>query len=386
MIDWTRLLSACPQAGDWVRFCARRNDAPKIVVWNVTSKCNFRCLHCYANASAKKSPSELSRNQAEHFLADLAGMGTQVVIFSGGEPLLREDVLEMGKFARDKGLRPVLSTNGSLITKDAAGKIVESGFAYCGVSLDGGQKTHDRFRRKKGAYCKTLAGLRNCQNAGLKVGVRFTLTLQTAADLPDVFEFVEREAIPRLCIYHLAYSGRATRLLKQDLTHRQRRNVMEFVWAKSLDFLRRRVDTEVLTVDNHADAAWIYLKVSSQTPRKAGEVLRLLEMQGGNSSGVDLAAVDSEGNVYADQFLTTRVLGNIRSRPFSEIWSDNQIGILQALRNRLPFLKGRCRRCRFVGICNGNLRARAEAVTGDLWGEDPSCYLTDEEVYDGKGI
>lgn len=380
MISWTKLLTGEYQENESLRYSGREDRIPKIVVWNATSLCNFNCRHCYLDASRIKAPDELNNREAKNFIADLSELGVSALIFSGGEPLLRKDIFGLAGYARDRGIRTALSTNGALITKSAAKKIRESKFHYVGISLDGRELTHDKFRQHRLAYRRALEGLRNCQDEGLKTGLRFTLTKYNFKDLAYVFELAEKESVSRLCLYHLVYSGRGKGLSRQDLNHRETRGVLEFIWRKTLDFYERSVKIEVLSVDNHADGVWIYLKLKRHGSGRAKAALKLLEAQGGNGSGSAIACIGHRGDIYADQFLRTHSLGNIRQRKFSAVWQDDQNSFLLALRNRKARLLGRCKKCAYLTMCNGNFRARAEAVFGNLWREDPACYLTDKEI------
>ena len=267
-----------------------------------------------------------------------------------------------------------------LITNDLARKIRDEGFDYVGVSLDGIGENNDRFRGKRGAFDCALRGIRSCLSAGQNVGVRFTVTRHNLGDLEGLVDLVEREGIRRICFYHLVYAGRGGDMRGDDLTHEETRRCVDRLgeWAASL--ASRGVPTEVLTVDNHADGPYIYMKLERENPTRAKTALDFLRASGGNRSGIGIANVDSLGNVHPDQFLQSVSVGNVRERKFSELWQDAPHEILRRLRDRQSSLKGRCARCRFLDICNGNFRARAEAVSGDLWGEDPACYLTDEEI------
>lgn len=378
MISWTDLLGSKITQLDQGRY--HLNTRLQVVVWNITSRCNLRCQHCYFEATGKIDPNELKSKEARDFIEDLAEFKVPVLLFSGGEPLLRKDIFELAKFAKDRGIKPVLSTNGSLITEEVAKKIKQAGFSYVGISLDGMEQTNDCFRRKKGAFTQTLVGIRNCQKVGLKVGLRFTLTKHNFKDLAYMFDLVEQESIPRFCIYHLVYIGRAGNNRVMDLSHKEKRQALEIIWQRSLKFCQRGLNIEVLTVDNHADGVWLYLKLKSLNPQKAKRALGLLKAQGGNSSGEKIGAVDNCGNIYPDQFWRTHLLGNIRKSKFSKVWQENGSSFLQDLRHRSLLLKGRCQRCIFLLICNGNFRARAEAVFKDPWAPDPACYLTEKEI------
>jgi radical SAM protein with 4Fe4S-binding SPASM domain len=313
-------------------------------------------------------------------IEDLARFGSPVILFSGGEPLLRKDLLLLAQLATDKGMRAVISTNGTLITQKMAGELKRIGLSYVGVSLDGMQRTNDRFRGVKGAFAAALRGIRNCQEAGIKVGLRFTINRQNASDIPEIFTLLEMEKIPRICFYHLVYAGRGTRLMEEDLGHQETRKIVDTIIDRTQDLHERNKPVEVLTVDNHADGPYLYLRMLRERSPRAAEVLKLLQMNEGNSSGVGIGCVSWDGSVHADQFWRHYSFGNIRQRPFSEIWMDRREPLMAKLKEKRKHVKGRCAACRWLDICSGNFRVRAEAVTGDPWAPDPACYLTDGEI------
>lgn len=379
MISWTDLLtrknlSLQPQRDSLI------SQRPQVVVWNITSDCNLSCRHCYDASRQTPNTPELNQKQAKDFIQDLSQIKVPALLFSGGEPLLRKDIFALAKFAKNKGIKVALSTNGTLITPEVARKIKKAGFFYVGISLDGREKTNDWFRKKPGAFRKTLSGIRNCQKVGLKVGLRFTLTKYNFKDLPHIFALIEKENIRRLCLYHLVYTGRGSELKDKDLNFAEKRRVLEFIWQKTLDFKQKGLKCEILTVDNHADGVWIYLKLKKTKTTQAKRAWDFLKYQGGNSAGIKMVGVDSRGEVFPDQFWRTHSLGNLREKKFSQIWQDKNNKFLLALRNRIPLFKGRCSRCNYVSLCNGNFRVRAETVFADRWAEDPACYLTDKEI------
>ena len=386
MLGVTRLLCGTTTETDSLRYGEHRqvptSGVPRpVVVWTTTRRCNLACLHCYAAAADRPFKGELSTDEARAFIADLGAFGVPVLLLSGGEPLLRPDLFELAAFAHEHGIRTTLSTNGTRITRDVAQRIKDVGFGYVGISLDGIGASHDYFRGQHGAFEAALDGIRNCVAVGQRVGLRLTLTRHTVRDLDAIFELVEREQINRACFYHLVPSGRGRQIASDQLSPDETRDAVERIFARAQDFHRRGLNKELLTVDNHTDGALLYLAVLRDAgPERAAEVLALLRRNGGNSSGSRLAHVDNLGNVHPDQFWWRQQLGNVRARPFSEIWSDTDIPMLGALRNRRELLSGRCGRCRFLDICNGNFRARAEALTGDPWAEDPGCYLRDSEI------
>ncbi len=391
MIGVTKLLCGTVTPSDALRYGRRSAKSPShllqftqdkkpVVVWNMTKACNLRCIHCYYTARSRPDPDELTTAEAKVLIDDLAQFGVPVLLFSGGEPLMREDLSELGAYAVERGIRAVISTNGTLISYGTARGIEEAGFSYVGVSLDGIGETNDRFRGQQGAFEEALRGIRNCTEAGIKVGLRLTLNKHNYDDLPAILDLLEEENIKRACFYHLVYAGRGARLKADDLTLEESRAAVDLIFDRTEDFHRRGIDLEVLTVDNHADAPYLYLRVKREQPQRAEEVMQLLLWNGGNSSGIGIGAIDHLGRVHADQFWQHYSFGNVRERPFSQIWTDTSDPLMAGLKNRQPLLKGRCAQCKWLDICNGNFRVRAEAVYGDVWAPDPACYLTDEEI------
>jgi len=391
LISISRLLCDTISPGDGLRYGettphltgvnkpARANPRP-VVVWNCTRRCNLSCIHCYANASNQRSAEEMDTASGKAFIHDLAEFGVPVILFSGGEPLLRDDLFELASLAREQGIRVVLSTNGTLITEEIADRIRNIGFAEVGISLDGVESTNDRFRGKKGAYQAAIKGIRNCVALGLRVSLRLTITHFNYEEIPVIFRLVEEEGIDRVCFYHLAYSGRGNSLQGEDISHSQTRSVVDVICEHTLDLHRRGLPKEVLTVGNHADGVYLYLKLRGQDKQHATKVMDLLRTNGGNNSGIKIGAVDDQGDVHPDQFWWHYSLGNVLQRKFGDIWTDTSEPLLRGLKNRKGLLKGRCAQCRYLDLCNGNLRVRAEAVFGDVWAEDPACYLSDEEI------
>jgi radical SAM protein with 4Fe4S-binding SPASM domain len=370
MISVSRLLCDTIGPGDSLRYDRQHPAADRqrpIVVWNCTRKCNLHCVHCYSSAGDKDPAEVLNTGQAKSFICDLADFGVPVILFSGGEPLLRNDIFELASFVGEQGIRTVLSTNGTLISEDMAREIKNASFAEVGISLDGIGDKNDEFRRKNGAYKAALQGIRNCTALGLRVSLRLTITLSNYMEIPAIFDLVEREGVKRVCFYHLVYVGRGSKLSTEDLSHSQARKIFDLICDRTVDLHKRGMPKEVLTVDNHADGVYLYLKLREQDPARAEKALALLQTNGGNNSGIRIGAVDELGNVHADQFWQHYSFGNVRQ-------------LMRGLKNRKELLKGRCAKCQYLDLCNGNLRVRAEAAFGDIWAEDPACYLTDSEI------
>lgn len=376
MISITYLYYGIESEGDRLRY-SRSFEKKPVVVWNLTRTCNLKCLHCYTSSKYVHYQGELTTNEVKEVLEDLASYGIPMLILSGGEPLLRQDIFEIAEYARSLGLRLTLSTNGTLIDDDTA-RNLKGLFTYVGISLDGIGHTNDMIRGVKGAYKNAIQGIRNVKRKGIKVGVRFTITKYNYKEIESLFNLAENEKIDRLCFYHLVYTGRASS--KIDTNLEQKRYILDKIISLTYELLKKNLLTEILTVDNHSDGPYIYIKQIDD--EKKQRIYNLLLMNGGNRSGIGIACIDEKGYVHPDQFTRFINLGNVRKQKFSHIWNYEGNIIINMLRNRKRFLKGRCSKCKFLNICNGNMRCRAYAYYGDFWESDPACYLYDEEIID----
>ena len=355
-------------------------DKRPVVVWNVTRRCNLKCVHCYAHAKNTSFDNELTTEQGRNLIDDLADFGSPVMLFSGGEPLVRKDLPQLAAYAVEKGMRAVISTNGTLITPEMARTLKEIGLSYVGISLDGMEEINDRFRGVKGAFRSALEGIKNSQAAGIKVGLRFTINKFNVNEIPKIFQLLEDMDIPRVCFYHLVYAGRGTELVKDDLTHEGTRAAVDLIIDETKRLFDKGKPKEVLTVDNHADGPYTYMRLLKDNPERAEDVLELLKWNEGNNSGRGIGCVSWDGEVHADQFWRHYSFGNVKDRPFSQIWTDTSNTLMGKLKEKKNHVKGRCATCNWLDVCGGNFRVRAEAVSGDLWAPDPACYLTDEEI------
>lgn len=393
MISVTKLLFRENYEGDRLRYvpgarAMKHGAAPglgPVVVWNSTRTCNLNCRHCYMEADNAHHQGELTTDEAKKFIDDLAAYRVPALLFSGGEPLMRPDFFALAEYARSKGVRPTLSTNGTLINRETAQRIKDVGVTYVGISLDGLAEVNDRFRGKAGAYELAMAGIRNCVAVGQRVGLRFTINSHNLTQLDNIFDFIQREEIDRVCFYHLVYSGRGAKMAAEDVSPAESRRAMDIIIARARDFAWRGLKKEILTVDNHCDGVYLYLKALAEGDKALAEQIKnFLTANGGNRSGIAFGEVDPEGFVHPDQFTRHVTFGSVKERPFGEIWEDTAANeILAGLKDRKPLLTGRCRDCKFLSACNGNFRARAEAVHGSFWASDPACYLTDEEIQKG---
>ena len=363
-------------------------DKKPVVVWNMGRRCNLRCVHCYAQSKDIEYEDELTTEQGKELIDDLAEFGSPVILFSGGEPTMRKDLPELAEYAKSKGMRAVISTNGTLIDEKMAKVLKKIGLSYVGISLDGIRETNDRFRGIPGAFDAAMDGLRNCRKEDIKVGLRFTINKKNVKDIPAIFDLIEEEGIPRVCFYHLVYAGRGTKLVEDDLTHEESRAALDLIMDRTKALHDKGMPVEVLTVDNHCDGPYVYLRLLKENPERAKEVYDLLMMNQGNSTGIGIGCVSWDGSVHPDQFWRHYSFGNVKDRKFSEIWTDTSDELMAGLKDRKPLIKAnadRCAKCKWLEICNGNFRVRAEAIYDNVWADDPACYLTKEEIgYDDE--
>ncbi|HLB80413.1 MAG TPA: heme d1 biosynthesis radical SAM protein NirJ [Dongiaceae bacterium] len=359
-----------------------RAAAPRgpVVIWNLIRRCNLNCRHCYSLSADVDFPGELSSEEIFAAMEDLKRFGVPVLILSGGEPLLRPDIFAISRRAKEMGFYVGLSSNGTPIDAATAERIVEVGYDYVGISLDGIGEVHDRFRRQRGAYDAALNGIRACRDRGIKVGLRFTMTEHNAASLPEMLDLLDREAIGKFYLSHLVYAGRGNRYREDDAFHRTTRRAMDLLFERCRDDVRRGVERDYVTGNNDADGVYFLFWVREKFPYLEAHMRAKLAAWGGNASGVNVANIDNLGNVHPDTFWWHYSLGNLRERPFSEIWTDLSDPIMAGLKARPRRLTGRCGACRYFDICGGNTRVRAMQLAGDPWAEDPACYLSDAEI------
>jgi pseudo-rSAM protein/SPASM domain protein len=388
VISISKLLCGLSAAGDGLRYddatdveqIRERKQRRPVVVWNVTRGCNLHCEHCYAGSGPGAVDGELSTAEGRRLLEDLADHGVPVVLFSGGEPLVRDDLVELVGHAADVGLRPVLSTNGTLLTPERAERLREAGLAYAGVSVDGLRATNDRFRGREGAFDAAVEGIEAALSVGLKTGLRYTVTEHTVGDMDGVIELLGDVGVDRFCFYHLDYGGRGVAASEADLSPERRREAVHRLCELTRSYHADGDEIETLLVGNYADAAYLVEYAREHLGRAAAEeVYAYLLRNGGDPAGERVADIDYQGNVHPTQFWQGYALGNVRDRPFGAIWEDETNPLLSRLRDRERHLEGRCADCRYRSICRGGSPLRSLSAHDDPFGPDPQCYLTAEE-------
>ena len=363
-----------------------RRDLPgPVVIWNLIRRCNLMCKHCYSISGDVDFPGELSTAQVFGVMDDLKRFKVPVLILSGGEPLLRRDIFEISHRAKSMGFYVGLSSNGTLITEHNIDAIAAVDYNYVGISLDGIGATHDAFRRRDGAFAEALAGLRLCRDRDLKTGMRFTMTMDNAAEFPKLLDLMDDEGIDKFYLSHLVYAGRGNKNRGDDAHRDFTRRMMDILFARAWEAASKGENKEYVTGNNDADGVYLLMWVRENFTEREAHIRAKLAEWGGNSSGVNIANIDNLGNVHPDTMWWHYTLGNVKERAFSEIWRDTSDPIMAGLKQRPRAIEGRCAGCNFFDICGGNTRVRAMQLTGNPWAEDPSCYMTDAEIGLGEG-
>ncbi len=395
MINLTKLWTGVSQPADALRYGHGQSNGhgscmpteaktrKPITVWNITRTCNLRCVHCYSDSNAMQYPGELTWEQMEKVVADLAAYEVPALLLSGGEPMIHPRFFDLVDIATEAGLKLTISTNGTLITPEKAALLKAANVAYVGISLDGIGKIHDEFRRKE--------GVKNCHDVDQKTGLRLTLTRHNVENINQILDFIEDKEIKRVCFYHLVPAGRGSEM--QVLGANEARGAIDTMLARVESWHKQGIERELLTVTQPADGAHLLVRMENENHPNLAEARRLLAWNGGgaNSSGRGIANIDTQGDVHPDQFWQDIVLGNVKKMPFSQIWegqnpessevlsSIRSIGLL-SLEERQARMTGPCADCKWFNICGGGFRTRAYfANDGNLWGSDPGCYLRDEE-------
>ncbi|RMG13856.1 MAG: radical SAM protein [Planctomycetota bacterium] len=350
---------------------------PPVVVWNVVRHCNMCCPHCYAAASSRPSPTDLSTSEALRVLDSIAAAGVRVLIFSGGEPLLRPDLFFLMDKARRLGLRPHLSTNGSLIDSEAARRLVDSGVVYVGVSIDGPADFNDLYRGLPGGFERAVRALRLARAAGLRTGLRLTLMRDNRQYLEEVYATAREVGANRFYVSHLIGAGRARGLADQALSRAEARASLRLLFALAERGLDEGWSTRVVTGSNDSDGPFLLRWLRERYGARADVVAELLLRRGGNSAGEGLLNIDARGRVHPDQFWQEAVLGDVRTDRFEDILAHP---LRTQLARRSDALCGRCGGCAYLDLCRGSHRGRALAAHGDPWASDPACVLEDSEI------
>ncbi len=377
--QYMRELAQAEREGVYPGFRSGQPPGP-VVIWNLIRRCNLTCKHCYALSADHDYPGELSTEEVFTVMDDLKAFRVPVLILSGGEPLLRHDIFEVAARAKSMGFYVGLSTNGTLIDAPMADRITALGFDYVGISIDGMREIHDRFRRKQGAFDASMGAVRLLRERGVKVGLRYTMTDMNASDLPALMQLLEDEGLDKFYFSHLNYAGRGNIHRARDARFAATREALDRLFDSAWNAAQQDRPLEYVTGNNDADAVYLLHWVTRHLPQWQQALRARLRAWGGNASGLHVANIDNIGHVHPDTMWWHHDLGDVRQRPFSQIWPDTTDPLMAGLKRQPRPVTGRCGACAHLDICGGNTRVRAQQVSGDPWAEDPGCYLDDGEI------
>lgn len=362
----------------------RRDAAPlRLLFWETTKACNLRCRHCRAVPEAGLGPDELTTKEAFALIDQIAEISRPILVLSGGEPLYRPDIFEIGAKGLEAGLRMALATNGTLVTKAVAKRIKDTGFSRVAISMDGAlESTHDRFRGLPGSHAKALEGIRNLRERGVSVQINSTVAKHNVQELPALLELALRETADALHIFMLVPVGCGLEIADREmLPADEYERVLHWFYDESKNvpidlkatcaphYFRVRAQ-RIVEERAHGDRSTPF--VAHGTRAKAAPGLhggqQLSAMTRGCLAGSAVCFVSNVGSVYPCGYLPVSA-GSIRQTPFAEIWKSSPV--FGALRDP-DALTGKCGLCKYVAICAG-CRARAYAATGDYLAEEPFC-------------
>lgn len=335
---------------------------PAHPVWEVTSACNLKCIHCHAS-SGKPHPDELTTKEGFQLLNETASVKEfHMLVLTGGEPLLRKDIFELMNHGKKLGLRFVIATNGTLITEEIALRLKDSGAVGVAISLDSSiPEVHNFIRNHPRGYDLAMQGIINAKRARLALQVNFTATKYNINQLKDTIDKVDNLGADIMLVYQLVGVGRGKDVIESALGKWENQNLLSSIASKQK--LSRTIIEPVA-----APQYWPYL-----LKRKSGLKLKFAKtLFHGCAAGRGLVYIKANGDVWPCPFVEV-LAGSVKERPFSKIWRESEV--LQKLRRR-ENLKGSCGNCQFNEICGG-CRGSAWASTGDYLAEDPSCFIRD---------
>jgi len=323
-----------------------------ILSWNVTKKCNLSCRHCYRDAG-ERDPDELNTSEAKELILEIRGAGFNILILSGGEPLLRKDIYELITFASGVGLRPVLGTNGTLIDENAARELKRSGLACAGISVDSlDPEVHDDFRKIKGAWMRTMNGIEACRKEGLDFQVHTTVTRSNHEGINRITEFAADSGARAHHVFFLVPVGRASAINDLLLSTGEYQCL---VTALAREQKKSRIEIKAVCAPQFS-ALSIREKIETRFKK-------------GCLAGISYCCILPNGDVHPCPYMHIKA-GNTRQIPFSRMWKESPI--FNELRTRS--YKGICGTCEYGQSCGG-CRARAFHWTGDHMHEDPFCFI-----------
>ncbi len=337
---------------------------PRLIAWEVTRTCNLSCVHCRAASVDRPYPDELSTEECLQFLDDVASFAKPIIILTGGEPLLRDDIFTIARHGDNLGLRVTMATNGTLLTPELVQKMLDVNIQRVSISLDGANaESHDAFRKVQGAFESSLRGIEMLKEAGLPFQINTTITKINLGELPAVQRLAESLGAVAHHIFLIVPTGRGRDLKNQEIDAAEYEKALYWFYEQ-----RKRTGLQL-----KATCAPHYYRILRQRAREDGEKVTfkthgLDAVTRGCLGGIGFCFVSHVGDVQPCGYLEINC-GNVREKSFREIWEKSDV--FGALRDFKSY-EGKCGRCEYVRVCGG-CRARAYEATGNYLGPEPLC-------------
>lgn len=348
--------------------------APKWIAWEITRRCNLRCVHCRSSSEMEiQGHPDFPTEEAYRVIDDIVSYASPVMVLSGGEPLVRKDVFDIARYGTDKGLRMCLATNGTLVNEEVCEKIKASGIRIVSLSLDGSTAdVHDDFRNQKGAFEGTLNAARLFKKHGIEFIINSSFTKRNQEEIEKVYRLAKELGATAWYMFMIVPTGRGEEIMNELITKEDYDKILD--WHYDME-----KDEDHMLV--RPTCAPHYYRVVLQRAKEEGEKFkrRTLKFSTGGSKGCIagqlICLIDVDGNVLPCSYFP-KAAGNIRQQAFKDIWENS--GLFRDLRDFKSY-KGRCGSCEFVNVCGG-CRARAYAVEGDYLAEEPFCSYTPARI------
>ena len=340
---------------------------PKWIAWEVTRRCNLKCVHCRSSSEADiKGHPDMPTGEALRVLDDIASYVSPVVVLSGGEPLMRDDVFKIARHGTDLGLRMCMATNGFLVTDEVCQSMKDSGIRIVSLSLDGSDEAvHDDFRSQEGAFADTVRAAGLFRKHGIEFIINSSFTKRNQEEIPKVYKLAKELGATAWYMFMIVPTGRGEDIMGELISSEDYEEILD--WHYDME----QVEDDILV---RPTCAPHYYRVALQRAKKAGgrAKKRTLKFSTGGSKGCIagqlICLIDVDGNVLPCSYFP-KSAGNVREQSFKDIWENSEL--FHDLRDFKSY-KGRCGSCEYINVCGG-CRARAYAITGDYMDEEPFC-------------
>ncbi|MBI4687885.1 MAG: radical SAM protein [Nitrospirae bacterium] len=351
---------------------------PKWIAWEITRRCNLRCIHCRsASEMVVSEHPDFSTEEARRIIDDIASYAKPVVVLTGGEPLLRKDVFELAKYGMEKGLRMCLATNGTLVTDEVCGKIKESGIRMVSLSLDGASDAvHDDFRKQKGAFAGTINAARLFKKYGIEFLVNSSFTKRNQSEIPKIYRLAKELGATAWYMFMIVPTGRGKEVMEELISKEDYEEILK--WHYEME----KNEKDILV---RPTCAPHYYRIVPQMSKKEGEKFerRTLKFSTGGAKGCLagqlIALINVDGDVLPCSYFP-KPAGNVMKQSFKEVWENSEL--FKELRDFKKY-KGRCGSCEYINVCGG-CRARSYTVYGDYLEEEPFCGYVPRKVKSEK--